>query len=272
MSFEPSILKNLKLNDKNAIITGGLGYLGIKIVETLLELDCNVIIVDLENSDTKNKLLNLNKKFNTKVDFYNLDLSKNKEINSFCEKIYNKYTRIDIIINNAALVGTSNLEGWCVPFEEQSMDTFDDCMQINTKSHIILIQKLCLLLKKSKNGKIINISSIYGNMGHDLKLYEDTNMGVPLAYSVSKAGLNITTKYLASLYGKNNICVNTIILGGIFRNQDQKFIEKYINKVPLNRMATENDIKGIIAFLSSNLSNYITGQDFVIDGGLTATI
>ncbi len=97
-------------------------------------------------------------------------------------------------------------------------------------------------------------------------------MQSPIAYSVSKASLNIAVKYLASLYGKDNMCVNSIVLGGIFRNQNSNFVNKYNDKIPLGRMGTEEDIKGIISYLSSNLSNYMTGQNIILDGGLTCKI
>ena len=92
-------------------------------------------------------------------------------------------------------------------------------------------------------------------------------MATPIAYSVSKAGMNAMTRYLASLYGKDNIRFNNIILGGIARNQPKQFVDKYEDMVPLKRMGTEDDIKGTIIFLASKLSLYVTGQDINVDGG-----
>lgn len=265
-----SVLNNILLDDKIAIVTGGFGNIGEKIVETLLELNSHVIVIDIENDSTKDKIKIINNKFETEIDFYNLDLLNEEKIKTFCNIINKKYSKIDILINCAALVGSSKLKGWTVPFENQSSQAFDACMNINTKAPILLIQGLLESLKKSKNAKVINISSIYGIIGNDFSMYDDTNMESPIAYSISKSGLNIMTKYLASLYGKYNMCFNSIVLGGIFRNQDKKFVKKYIDKTPLNKMGTEDDIKGMISFLSSNLSNYVTGQNYVLDGGITS--
>jgi CMP-N-acetylneuraminic acid synthetase/NAD(P)-dependent dehydrogenase (short-subunit alcohol dehydrogenase family) len=264
-----SVLNNILLDEKIAVITGGIGKIGEKIVETLLELNCHVIIIDFESDYSRKKIEELNNKFETNIDFFNIDLSKKEKINNFCKQFLNKYKKIDILINCAALVGTSGLKGWAEPFEDQSTEAFDLCMDVNVKAPMLLIQGLIKGFKKSVNPKIINISSIYGIRGNDFSLYEDTAMKSPIAYSISKAGLNIMTKYLASWYGSSNLCINSIVLGGIFRNQDTKFVERYNNKTPLGRMGTEDDIKGIISFLSSNLSNYITGQEFVVDGGIT---
>lgn len=267
-----SIFQNIDLSNKCAIITGGLGNIGIKIVETLFELNSEVIIIDFDSEKNKNTLLKLENKFGKKIDFYNTDLSKKDDILTFCNLIKDKYEKIDILIHSAALVTASNLSGWTELFENQSMEAFDLCMDINTKSALLIFQNLLNLFKKSDFAKVIFISSIYGIKGNDFSIYEDTNMQSPIAYSVSKASLNIIVKYLASLYGKDNICVNSIVLGGIFRNQNQSFVDKYEKKVPLGRMGNENDIKGLISYLSSNLSNYMTGQNIVLDGGLTCKV
>jgi len=275
-TIEFSIFKNLSLDNKYAIVTGGFGNIGIKILETLFELNCKVIVIDILNDNTNKTIKDFEDKFNITRDnqlmFYSADLSDKEEIIKFTNNIKEKYSKIDIIINCAALVNSTNLKGWTVPFEEQSMESFDLCMDINAKAPLILFQNLIPLLKKSDCAKVINISSIYGAYGNDFNIYEGTNMHSPIAYSVSKSALNIMTKYLASLYGKDKICINSIILGGIFRSQNESFVKKYNEKTPLLRMGTENDIKGLIAYLSSNLSDYMTGQNIPLDGGLTCKV
>ena len=100
----------------------------------------------------------------------------------------------------------------------------------------------------------------------DFRLYKDTDMGNPAAYGVSKAGLNYLTKWLSTSMAPN-IRVNSINPGGIFRNQPEQFVEKYIDKTPLKRMAKESDLIGMVAYLSSDMSAYVTGQIFEVDGG-----
>ena len=116
------------------------------------------------------------------------------------------------------------------------------------------------------NPSIVNISSIYGTYAPDYSIYKDTKINNPAAYSVSKAGLTYLSKWLASSLAPK-IRINSISPGGIFRNQDKKFVKKYIEKTLLKRMATEDDIAGCVAFLLSSLSSYITGQDIIVDGG-----
>jgi NAD(P)-dependent dehydrogenase (short-subunit alcohol dehydrogenase family) len=123
-----------------------------------------------------------------------------------------------------------------------------------------------LMLKKSKAGSIINIASIYGAYAPDYSLYEGTSMGNPAGYSASKGGLIQLTRWLSTTVAPD-ICVNSISPGGIWRKQPEKFVKRYERRTPLARMATEEDFKGVIAYLISDMSAYVTGQNIVVDGG-----
>ena len=124
------------------------------------------------------------------------------------------------------------------------------------------------MLNKSSSPSIVNISSIYSFLAPDYNLYKNTKIFNPAAYGSSKAGLVYLTKWLSTTLSPKIRC-NSISLGGVKRNQEKKFIIKYKNKVPLNRMATANDLINSIIFLSSDMSNYITGQNLIVDGGIS---
>ena len=114
--------------------------------------------------------------------------------------------------------------------------------------------------------EIINLSSIYGILGPDYSLYKGTNMGNPAAYAASKGGVIQLTRWLSTTLSPK-VRVNAISLGGVLRGQPEKFVRRYNTGTPLGRMATEEDFKGVIAYLASDLSKYMTGQNLVIDGG-----
>ena len=137
---------------------------------------------------------------------------------------------------------------------------------MNLNNTIYLTNCLLKNLRRSSSASIINISSIYSFLGYDYKLYTDTSIKAPLAYGVSKAGLVQYTKMLSNALAPK-IRVNAISPGGIYRNQPKKFIRRYLNKTPLRRMGTEDDIANAVIFLSSNLSAYVNGQNLVVDGG-----
>jgi NAD(P)-dependent dehydrogenase (short-subunit alcohol dehydrogenase family) len=126
---------------------------------------------------------------------------------------------------------------------------------------------------KQKDGVIINISSIYGIVGPDQNIYAKTKLNSPAFYSVTKGGIVNLTKYLASQWGKNNVRVNTLTLGGIYDKKlhtSKEFVKKYSEKTMLRKMSDATDYDGAILFLCSNLSSYMTGANLVIDGGWTA--
>jgi NAD(P)-dependent dehydrogenase (short-subunit alcohol dehydrogenase family) len=124
-------------------------------------------------------------------------------------------------------------------------------------------------MKNNLSGSIINIASIYGVQAPDFGVYENTNMTSPAAYSAIKGGIINLTRYLASYFGEYGIRVNSVSPGGIFDNQNKTFVDNYIKKVPLKRMGKPDDISPAIVFLISDQSRYITGQNMIIDGGLT---
>ncbi|MBN1551042.1 SDR family oxidoreductase, partial [bacterium] len=123
-------------------------------------------------------------------------------------------------------------------------------------------------LARSQHGSIINIGSIYGIAGPDMQLYEGTSMGNPAAYAASKGGLVQLTRWLSTVLAPN-IRANAITLGGVARRQPEPFCSRYIEKTPLRRMATEEDVKGAAVFLASDMSAYVTGQNIIVDGGFT---
>lgn len=256
----------MDMRGRLSFITGGVGYLGKIMSETLAELGSDLILLDLNNELLDAEKNRLESNYGIKVTTIQFNLENTSEINSVVEKHLKNINKVDVLINNAAFVGTSDIQGWVTDFKNQSVDTWRRALEVNLTSAFALSQSLSDLLKNSHNGSIINISSIYGEYGPDLSLYSDTHMGNPAAYSVSKGGLNQLTRWLSTVLAPN-VRVNTISPGGIYRNQPEVFCERYRERTPLGRMATEEDFKGTIAYLASDMSKYVTGQNVYVDGG-----
>ncbi len=198
------------------------------------------------------------------------DLEDEKARSELIFNLSNDKSPLNILINNAAFVGTTNLEGWVTDFKSQSVETWRRAVEVNLTAAFDLSKGLMRKIKESGDGSIINISSIYGFVAPDYSLYEGTQMGDPAAaYAVSKGGLIQFSRWMATSLAPD-IRVNTISPGGVFRDQPEKFVERYKIKTPLGRMATEEDFKGAIAYLASNLSSYVTGHNLVVDGGWSA--
>jgi NAD(P)-dependent dehydrogenase (short-subunit alcohol dehydrogenase family) len=201
-----------------------------------------------------------------KVDYYVCDLEVQNSRIDLIHRVNASQGGLNILINNAALVGTSDLSGWNAPFAEQSIETWRRALEVNLTAAFELSQGLLPLLKESQGGNVVNIASIYGIHAPVWQLYEGTDMGNPAAYGVSKAGLIQLTRWLATSIAPE-VRVNAIAPGGIFRNQEEEFVKRYEMMTPLGRMASEDDFRGAIAYLTSDASRYVTGQVLQIDGG-----
>jgi NAD(P)-dependent dehydrogenase (short-subunit alcohol dehydrogenase family) len=175
---------------------------------------------------------------------------------------------LDILIHCAAYVGTSQVPGWAVPFEQQTVATWDNALRVNLTSAFVLAQEAKDALAATGRGSIILVSSTYGMVGPDMSLYAGTSMANPAGYGASKGGLLQLTRYLATVLAPD-IRVNAISPGGVWRNQPSVFHERYQARTPLKRMAVEEDLKGAFAYLASDLSAYVTGHNLVVDGGWT---
>lgn len=253
------------LTGRRALVTGAAGFLGQVIADVLAELGADLILVDLPNSNLLEVKKHIESKWRVKPTTYFCDLEFSDQRMEFISNFTKSYSKLNILINNAAFVGTSGLAGWNVEFEQQSTETFRRALEVNLTAAFDLSKGFSSALIDSK-GVIINIASTYGLFAPDWNLYEGTKMGNPAAYGASKAGLIQLTRWLASTLAPS-VRVNSISPGGIFRDQPQEFVKRYEEKTPLGRMATEDDLKGAVAYLASDMSKYVTGQNLLVDGG-----
>jgi len=258
----------MNLKGRVAVVTGGAGHLGKAAADTLAELGANVVILDMNQEACVSAANDLAKTYQVKALPLVVDLSKEAEVRAVPAQVEKVFGRLDILLNCAALVGTSALKGWGVPFEQQVTDTWRLALEVNLTAIFELVQAGTPLLRASGHGSIINISSIYGVVGPNMALYEGTSMGNPAAYAASKGGIIQLSRWMSTVLAPD-IRANTITPGGIYRNQAESFHQAYVSRTPLKRMGTEEDFKGAVGYLASDLSAYVTGQNLIVDGGWT---
>ncbi|MFP9135997.1 SDR family oxidoreductase [Devosia sp. XGJD_8] len=260
----------MSMTDRVVLVTGGAGHIGRAISAGLGELGASICLVDRSQpalDDARRELQTETP--DLRVETLCIDLENETQRVGMVEAVTEKFGRLDVLVNNAGFVGDSTLSGWAVPFEQQSIATWRRAVEVNLTAAFHLCQVLAPLLRSSSHGAIINVSSIYGNVGPDMSLYDGTAMGNPAAYAASKGGMVQLTRWLSTVLAPD-IRVNCVSPGGVARGQPAAFAERYVARTPLGRMGHEDDFKGAIAYFASDLSGWVTGQNLMVDGGWTA--
>ncbi|MGY6210908.1 SDR family oxidoreductase [Cytobacillus firmus] len=272
MSYDYSNIFSLK--GKNVLITGGLGYLGKECVIALAQQGANLAIIDLDLKKTEIFAEEISKKFCIKAIGVSCDVSSETDVKKMIEQVISLLGDIDILFNNAASK-SKDLDAFYTPFEDYSIDEWRNIMSVNLDGMFLVAKHVSKeMIKNKKGGSIIQTSSIYGVVGPDHRIYSGSyflnrEINSPAVYSASKAGVIGLTKYLATYLAEFNIRVNTLIPGGIQTGQNERFIQNYSNRVPLGRMGLVKEMVGAVIFMASDASSYMTGQNIIIDGGLT---
>ncbi|MEE9118712.1 MAG: SDR family oxidoreductase [Calditrichia bacterium] len=267
MENNPNTL--FRLDNRVVILTGGSGLIGSEAVRQLPMLGAQVV-VGVRNTDKFNdqvKSISLPEDCPKPV-CYKLDISDSSSVQSFFRETINNFKRVDVLINNAF----PRTDDWLTPFEDVKPTSLYKNLCDHAGGYFLCCQEAAHYMKKQKKGVMLNIGSIYGNVGPHFPIYENTGMTLSSAYSLIKGGIHTFTKYLATYLAPHNIRVNCLSPGGILDNthQDPEFIKNYIKNTPLGRMAKPDDIIGPMIFLISDASKYVTGEVLMVDGGWTA--
>lgn len=242
-----------KLKNKIIIVTGGSGLLGKEIIKDLKTKGAIAINADI----------------NVATDFerntLTVDITSEESIINAIQLVTNFYGKIDGLVNNAY----PRTKDWGTKFEDITYESWQKNVDMQMNTTFLFIQKIIPELLKTK-GSIVNMTSIYGVVGNDLTMYENTSITTAAPYSAIKGGVINFTRYLASYYGRQGVRVNCVSPGGIFDNQHEIFVANYEKKVPIGRMGNPDDIAPAVSFLLSDEAKYITGQNLIVDGGWTA--
>lgn len=243
----------IRLKNKVFIVTGGSGLLGKEIIKNI-QLNGGIAV----NSD-----INVETCLDKRT--HRTDITSEESIDKTIKWVKEHFGNIDGLVNNAY----PRTKDWGTKFEDITYSSWQINIDIQMNSTFLFIQKIIPELIIS-SGSIINMASIYGVVGNDLTMYENTSINTAAQYSAIKGGVINFTRYLASYFGRKGVRVNCISPGGIFDNQDELFVSNYEKKVPLGRMGNPDDIAPVVSFLLSKDSKYITGQNIIVDGGWTS--
>ena len=266
--------KNLfSLTGKVAVVTGGAGLLGQVFCQALVTAGANVAIIDLDKQAADKTATTIEKAETQKVIAVECDITSPESVSVMVKTVVTQLGGIDILLNNAASKGSS-LDQFFAPFENYSLQAWREVMAVNIDGLFLVAQSVGSQMKKQGGGSIIQVSSIYGVVAPDQRIYQGSEyngrpINTPAVYSVSKAAVLGLTSYLSTYWADSKIRVNTLTPGGIESGQNSEFNQKYSNRVPLGRMGEASELTGALIYLASDASSYVTGQNIIVDGGLS---
>ncbi len=267
--------KNLfDISEEIIIVTGVSGQLGYQYAKFLLENGSKVFGLDLFHNK---KITDLIKLYKEQFIFFKSDITKKDELLSVSKKMIDTFGYPTVLINNAGIDTPPPKEkkDFDGNFENFPEEEWDKVLEVNLKGTYLCSQVFGSLMSKKNKGSIINISSIYGVVSPNQKIYdylkkEGKTFFKPISYSVSKSGIINFTKYLSTYWAKKNVRVNTLTIAGVYNFQDPEFVKAYTDLIPIGRMANKDEYCGAILFLASKASSYMTGSNLVVDGGWTS--
>ncbi len=265
-------LHQLRLDGKVALVTGGAGILGQRFCAALAGAGARVAVVDLDAQAAARVAEPLGREQALGV---GCDVADPDSVQACVDTVVARFGRIDVLINNAA-TKTDDVRAFFAPFEDYALSTWRQVMAVNIDGMFLMAQRVGRqMLAQGDGGAVIQISSIYGLVGPDQRIYEGSHylggaINTPPVYATSKAAVVGLTRYLATHWGAQQIRVNCLAPGGVESGQNSEFSQRYAQRVPLGRMASADDIVGAALFLASEQARYVTGQVLAVDGGLTA--
>jgi NAD(P)-dependent dehydrogenase (short-subunit alcohol dehydrogenase family) len=264
------------LTGKVAVVTGGMGQLGIEYACALVECGARVALMDMATSPKMNDDRFTSALKRQAIVAFQVDITNRDAVVSTVNQIVEAMGVPHILINNAALDSPPNAPADEVgPFETYPLSSFRKVMDVNVSGMLICCQVIGGLMAEQGRGSIINISSIYGILSpcqdiYDYRRKDGEVFFKPVAYAVSKSAVLNLTRYLATYWAKKGVRVNTLTPAGVFNNQPKEFLANYCARVPMGRMSNPDEMNGAIIFLASSASSYVTGSNLVVDGGWSA--
>jgi NAD(P)-dependent dehydrogenase (short-subunit alcohol dehydrogenase family) len=256
-------LNMFSLKNRIALVTGGTGHLGKAICEALVKSNSIVYVASRKKNEAEKVIKIIKNEASGKLFPIELDISNESSIKKAIKQIKKEQGHIDILINNAGYGSDGD-------FNNKNETEWSDGLDGTINGVFRVCKQVLPLMKKKKHGVIINIGSMYGIISPDLRIYDNEKHANSPEYGAGKAAIIQFTKYLAVNYAKNGIRVNSISPGA-FPNKEvqknKKFIKKLKSKIPLERLGKPEDLMGVIIFLASEDSSYVTGQNILVDGG-----
>jgi NAD(P)-dependent dehydrogenase (short-subunit alcohol dehydrogenase family) len=265
------------VSGRTIVVTGGAGLMGREYGHALVDAGARVVLADVDEPRVEAAAEDLRAEGGIVVGFA-VDVSDEVSVAQLVDNVTASFGRIDGLVNNAAIdpkLDRDRVDQLAVTFENYPLDLWNRSLAVNLTGMFLCARAVAPIMLAQKRGVIVNVSSTYGMVGPDQRIYESGRADAPrqfkpVAYSVTKSGVLGFTRYLAAYWAGTGIRVNTLTPGGVLNEQEPEFVERYSARTPMGRMAERHEYRGALLFLLSDASSYMTGSNLVVDGGWTA--
>jgi NAD(P)-dependent dehydrogenase (short-subunit alcohol dehydrogenase family) len=272
-------LDHFDLSGRVAVITGGAGLLGRKHAEAIAESGGRPVLVDLDEEKVAATATKLGRDYRTEALGLAADITRPDTVERALARILEVFGRVDILINNAAVNPTMTAgadDPTLSRLEHLPLEVWQRDVAVGLTGSFLCSRVMGAEMARRGGGVILNIASDLGLIGPDQRIYQrpgldrDRQPVKPVTYSVVKHGLIGLTRYLATYWADCGVRANALAPGGVFNGQDEAFVQRLTQLIPMGRMARADEYKAAVLFLVSDASSYMTGTTLVIDGGRTA--
>lgn len=274
--MKQKMIDRFSLQDRVIIITGGAGLLGRKHAEAVVEAGGIPVLLDLHQESLDAIVARLNEEYGAKALALVCNITDKTKIKACLDEVLNRYNRIDGLVNNAAndpKVGPGAEAKKLTRFENLTVDFWSADLAVGLTGAFLCAQVFGHYMATHGGGVIVNVASDLAVIAPDQRLYEmprlerDEQPVKPVTYSVVKTGLVGLTRYLATYWADVNVRVNAISPGGVYNDQPDEFVKKLAHRIPMRRMANQDEVEASLIYLLSDASSYMTGFNLVVDGG-----
>ncbi len=260
------------LRGRVAVVTGAAGILGRVFCQALADHGADVAVVDLDEAGAEELATDLAETFGVRSCGIACDVADPASVAAMAAEVEARLGPCDVLHNNAA-TKTSDLAAFFAEPEDMSLETWREVMGVNLDGMFLVARELGAGMARRGRGSIVQTASIYGMAAPDQRIYEGSRylgqrISTPVSYSTSKAGVVGLTRHLASHWAGAGVRVNALVPGGVRSGQNDTFIERYSQRIPMGRMAEASEMAGALVYLASDASSYVTGETLAVDGGL----
>ena len=269
-------LIDFSLQDRVALITGGAGLLGVRHAEAIAAAGGVPVIVDIRRADAEARAAEIGARLGVPAIGIECDVTRPESVEALVQTVLERCGRLDILVNNAANNPKVEAPGRSFSrLERFALEQWNADLAVGLTGPFLCSRIAGAVFAAQRRGVIVNISSEYGVIAPDQRLYHEAGVAAdeqpvkPVTYSVVKAGLHGLTLYLATYWADKGVRVNTISLGGVESGQPADFLQRAAARIPMGRMAQPTDFQGALVYLCSDAAAFVTGANLVVDGGKT---